>query len=44
MKLKNLLQNGYFPKELPSPFHTKQFAEKARFIIAKWEKLLADEQ
>ena len=44
MKLKKLLQDGYFPKELPPPFHTKSFGEKSRFVISKWQKLLADEQ
>ena len=44
MKLKKILQDGYFPKELPPPFHTKSFGEKSRFVISKWQKLLADEQ
>lgn len=41
MNLKRILHFGYFPKELPPPFETKLFAEKARYIKAKWDAHLA---
>lgn len=44
MNLKKLLELGYFPKELPPPFSTKIFAEKSRWIKAKWENHLDEEQ
>lgn len=44
MNTKKLLSKGYFPKELPPPFDTTQFAQKAQYIKTKWENLLAKEQ
>jgi len=44
MKLKKILDSGYFPKELPPPFNTKSFGEKSRYVIIKWGKLLADKE
>lgn len=38
MNLKKLLEKEYLPKELPPPFSSKLFAEKHRFIKAKWDK------
>lgn len=40
MQLKRLLSKGYFPKELPPPFHTEDFGDKSRFINQKWKDLL----
>lgn len=37
MNLKKLLEKGYLPKELPPPFESKSFAEKYRYIKAKWQ-------
>lgn len=34
-----LLGRGYFPKELPPPFQTHQFAEKAMILRASWTAL-----
>jgi hypothetical protein len=43
MNLKKLLGSGYFPKELPPPFETVIFSEKARYIKARWDKFLLQE-
>lgn len=37
MNLKKILEKGYLPKELPPPFESKSFAEKYRYIKAKWQ-------
>lgn len=37
MTQKELLENGYFPKELPPPFQTKLFADKLNIIENDWE-------
>jgi len=44
MKLKRLLSHGYFPKELPPPFTTEIVADKSRYLITKWNNLLANER
>lgn len=44
MNLKKLLEKGYFPKELPPPFHTKTFAKKYRYVDAKWRKIITEEK
>lgn len=44
MNLTTLLQRGYFPKELPPPFETKDFAKKSKFIKSNWNKLLSEKQ
>lgn len=36
MHLKDLIERGYFPKELPPPFFTKTFADRINSIITKW--------
>ncbi|APH38223.1 RNA-directed DNA polymerase [Methanohalophilus halophilus] len=36
MNLKNLLENGYFPKELPPAFSTESFASKHQIIDSQW--------
>jgi hypothetical protein len=36
-----LLGRGYFPKELPPPFQTKLFADKAAVLRANWAALKA---
>ncbi len=37
MTEKELLENGYFAKELPPPFQTKMFADKLTSIKADWK-------
>jgi hypothetical protein len=37
MTQKELLENGYFPKELPPPFQTKLFADKLNVIENDWK-------
>jgi hypothetical protein len=37
MTKKELLENGYFPKELPPPFQTKLFADKLTDIENDWK-------
>jgi hypothetical protein len=37
MTKKELLENGYFPKELPPPFQTKLFADKLTEIETDWK-------
>ncbi|WP_435263035.1 RNA-directed DNA polymerase [Tenacibaculum sp. nBUS_03] len=44
MNLKKLLEKGYFPKELPPPFETKQFAEKHYVISRRWNKIIKKEK
>ncbi|OBX24551.1 hypothetical protein A9996_14470 [Gelidibacter algens] len=44
MNLRKILEKGYFPKELPPPFQTKIFAEKYRFVKAKWDKKITQEK
>ena len=39
MNSKKILEKGYFPKELPPPFETKEFADKAHRIRLKWRAL-----
>ncbi len=44
MNIKKLLEKGYFPKELPPPFETKQFAEKHYIISNRWNKIIEKEK
>lgn len=44
MNLKKILEKGYLPKELPPPFESKIFAEKYRYIQAKWQKQIDEEK
>lgn len=44
MQLKRLLSKGYFPKELPPPFTTEDFGDKARYVNKKWNELLSSEK
>ncbi len=39
MNVKRILQKGFFPKELPPPFTTASFADKAQYIYTQWENL-----
>lgn len=39
MNSKKILEKGYFPKELPPPFETKKFAEKAHRIRREWRRI-----
>ena len=34
-----LLEKGYFPKELPPPFQTESFASKLKDIKIEWKKV-----
>ena len=36
MNVKRLLEKGYFPKELPPPFNTTSFADRAQYIHTQW--------
>ena len=36
MQLKDLIERGYFPKELPPPFHTSTLANNVNSIISSW--------
>lgn len=42
MTQKELLENGYFPKELPPPFQTKIFANKLSVIENDWNKVIVN--
>tara|TARA_R110002126_G_scaffold289763_3_gene445432 strand:- start:3098 stop:4819 length:1722 start_codon:yes stop_codon:yes gene_type:complete len=44
MNLKKLLEKGYLPKELPPPFNSKSFANKNRYIKAKWDNIISTEK
>ncbi|SNZ01718.1 RNA-directed DNA polymerase [Flagellimonas pacifica] len=44
MNLKKVLEKGYLPKELPPPFNSQSFANKNRYISAKWGKIIASEK
>lgn len=39
MTQKELLENGYFPKELPPPFQTKLYANKLNVIENDWKSV-----
>ncbi len=36
MQLKDLIERGYFPKELPPPFNTSKLANNVNSIISSW--------
>lgn len=38
MNLRDLLKKGYFPQELPPPFHTESFADNYQKAKATWDK------
>jgi hypothetical protein len=40
MTVQELLEKGYFAKELPPPFQTKLFADKLNDIKADWEMII----
>ena len=42
MTQKELLENGYFPKELPPPFQTKIFANKLSVIENDWNTVVVN--
>ncbi|UZH54867.1 RNA-directed DNA polymerase [Salinimicrobium tongyeongense] len=44
MKLNKLLSYGYFPKELPPPFNSKDFGKKSSYLVKKWDKLLDEKK
>jgi hypothetical protein len=44
MNLKKILEKGYLPKELPPPFNSKSFANKNRYVSAKWDKIITTEK
>lgn len=44
MNRKLILEKGYFPKELPPPFKTVIYSQKASYIGKRWEALLATER
>jgi len=44
MNLKKILEKGYLPKELPPPFNSKSFADKNRYVSAKWNKIILEEK
>ena len=39
MNIKDMLERGYFPKELPPPFTTKSFADKFSSIETAWNQI-----
>lgn len=39
MNLKDLIARGYFPKELPPPFNTSNFASKITTILSDWDTI-----
>lgn len=44
MNVKRILEKGFFPKELPPPFNTKSFADRAQYIYAQWTNLQNSER
>lgn len=44
MNVKRILEKGYFPKELPPPFNTTSFADKAQYINTQWLNLQNSER
>lgn len=36
LDLKNVIERGYFPKELPPPFNTSQLSQHIDSIILTW--------
>lgn len=36
LNLTRIIEKGYFPKELPPPFHTTMFGKKSPYILRKW--------
>src|ERR1700720_293617 len=38
-RLRALLERGYFPEEMPPPFHTRDFARYRTSISAAWEAI-----
>jgi hypothetical protein len=39
MNVKRILEKGFFPKELPPPFNTISFADRAQYIHTQWTNL-----
>lgn len=44
MNVKKILEKGFFPKELPPPFTTESFADRAQYIFAQWTNLQNSER
>jgi uncharacterized LabA/DUF88 family protein len=44
MNVKKILEKGFFPKELPPPFTTKSFADRAQYIFTQWTNLQNSER
>jgi hypothetical protein len=42
LELKNLVERGYFPKELPPPFNTSKLASKIEEVISSWDTIYSD--
>ena len=42
LELKNLIERGYFPQELPPPFNTSKLAEKINEVISYWDQIYLD--
>ena len=42
MTLKDLIEKGYFPKELPPPFNTNKFANNVASILTTWTTIFAN--
>ena len=42
MNLKDLIERGYFPKELPPPFNTQQLATDIAVILSDWATVFAE--
>ncbi|MBS4047884.1 MAG: RNA-directed DNA polymerase [Alphaproteobacteria bacterium] len=41
-RFKSLLQQGYFPEELPPPFHTSDLARFREHVFASWQAINQD--
>ncbi len=44
MNVKRILEKGFFPKELPPPFNTISFADRAQYIFTQWTNLQNSEK
>jgi uncharacterized LabA/DUF88 family protein len=44
MNVKRILEKGFFPKELPPPFNTTSFADRAQYIYTQWTNLQNSER
>lgn len=39
MKLEDLIERGYFPKELPPPFNTERYAHHVSSVLPNWQAI-----